>query len=192
MSSKKLNPFKDFQSDQIQRSSRKIFTAHCACRNAALNLTPVTGTTNGFIFQIINSLIESWGVRLTWFDCNGSRTIDTTGLYSLTDFTRPSRPFTRWPDFTTKTRILHSFAFLCKLELLLFKAHWNYQILNLKEKTKRILVVVVKWLHRANAWPIRIRTGSFPWPRFPPVSVESFEWSHHRVSPTDSKVKTSY
>ena len=69
MSSKKLNPFKDFQSDQIQRSSRKIFTAHYACRNAALNLTPVTGKTNGFIFQIINSLIESWGVRLTWFDC---------------------------------------------------------------------------------------------------------------------------
>ena len=70
MSSKKLNPFKDFQSDQIQRSSRKIFTAHYPCRNAALNLTPVTGTTNGFIFRIINSLIESWGVRLTWFDCN--------------------------------------------------------------------------------------------------------------------------
>ena len=69
MSPKKLNPFKDFQSDQIQRSSRKIFTAHYACRNAALNFTPVTGTTNGFIFQIINSLIESWGVRLTWFDC---------------------------------------------------------------------------------------------------------------------------
>ena len=69
MSSKKLNPSKDFQSDQMQRSSRKIFTAHYACRNAALNLTPVTGTTNGFIFQIINSLIESWEVRLTWFDC---------------------------------------------------------------------------------------------------------------------------
>ena len=63
MSSKKLNLFKDFQSDQIQRSSHKIFTAHYACRNEALNLTPVTGTTNGFIFQIINSLIESWGVR---------------------------------------------------------------------------------------------------------------------------------
>ena len=70
MSSKKLNPFKDFQSDQIQRSSRKIITAHYACRNTALNLTPVTGTTNGFIFQIINSLIESWGVRLNWFECN--------------------------------------------------------------------------------------------------------------------------
>ena len=69
MSSKKLNPFKGFQSDQIQRSSRKIFTAHYACRNGALNLTPVTGTTNGFIFQIINSLVKSWGVRLTWFDC---------------------------------------------------------------------------------------------------------------------------
>ena len=71
MSSKKLNLFKDFQSDQIQRSSRKIFTAHYACRNAALNLTPVTETTNGFIFQIINSLIESWGVSLTWFDSKG-------------------------------------------------------------------------------------------------------------------------
>ena len=41
MSSKKLNPFKDFQSDQIQKSSRKIFTANFSC-----NLTPVTGTTN--------------------------------------------------------------------------------------------------------------------------------------------------
>ena len=68
MSSKKFNPFKDFQSDQIQRSSHKIFTAHYACRNDALNLTPVTGTTNGFIFQIINLLLESWGVCLTWFD----------------------------------------------------------------------------------------------------------------------------
>ena len=65
MSSKKFNPFKDFQSDQIQRSSRKIFTAHDACRNADLNLTLVAGTTNGFIFQIINSLLESQGVRLT-------------------------------------------------------------------------------------------------------------------------------
>ena len=72
MSSNKLNPFKDFQSDQIQRSSRKIFTTYYTCKNAALNLTPVTGTTNGFIFQIINSLIESRGVRLTWFDCKST------------------------------------------------------------------------------------------------------------------------
>ena len=51
MSSKKLNPFKDFQSEQIQRSSRKLFTAHYAYRNAPLNLTLVTGTTNAaFIF----------------------------------------------------------------------------------------------------------------------------------------------
>ena len=46
----------------MQRSSLKIFTAHNAYRNADLNLTPVTGTTDGFIIQIINSLIESfWG-----------------------------------------------------------------------------------------------------------------------------------
>ena len=67
MSSKKFNPFKDFQSNQIQRSSREIFTAHYACKNADLNLTR---TTNGFIFQIINLLTESWGVHLTCLDCN--------------------------------------------------------------------------------------------------------------------------
>ena len=61
MSSKQFYPFKDFQSDQIQRSSSKILTAHNACRNANLNLTLVTGRTNGFIFQLISSLIQSWG-----------------------------------------------------------------------------------------------------------------------------------
>ena len=69
MSSKNFNSFKDFQSDQLQTSSRKLFTAHHACSNSDLNLTLVTGTTNAFIFQIINSLIESWGVCLTCFDC---------------------------------------------------------------------------------------------------------------------------
>ena len=72
MSSNKFNPFKDFQSDQMQGSSHKIFTTHCAYRNAELNLTIVTGTINGFIFQIFNSLIESWGVRLTCLDCNAN------------------------------------------------------------------------------------------------------------------------
>ena len=60
------NPFKDFQSDQIQRGSRKVLIAHYACGNADC----LTGTTNGFIFQMINSLIESCGVRLTCLDCN--------------------------------------------------------------------------------------------------------------------------
>ena len=59
MSSKTFNPLKDFQSDQMQRSSLKIFTAHYAYRNADLNLTPVTGTTDGFIYtnnQFINRI----------------------------------------------------------------------------------------------------------------------------------------
>ena len=59
MSSKTFNPFKDFQSDQMQGSSLKIFTAHYAYRNADLNLTPVTGTTDGFIYtnnQFINRI----------------------------------------------------------------------------------------------------------------------------------------
>ena len=62
MSCNKLNPFKDFQSDQIQRSSRKIF--HCSLRMQKCRFefdTSYTGTTNGLIFQIINSLVESWG-----------------------------------------------------------------------------------------------------------------------------------
>ena len=70
MSSENFNSFKDFQSDQIQTSSRKLFTAHFACSNSDLNLTLVTGTTNRLIFQIIGSLIESWGVHLTCFACN--------------------------------------------------------------------------------------------------------------------------
>ena len=64
-----VNPFKDIQSDKIQRSSRKIFTVQYVCRNADLNLTIVTWTINGFLFEIINSLIESSGVRLTCIDC---------------------------------------------------------------------------------------------------------------------------
>ena len=56
MSSKKFNPLKDFQSDQIQRSSRKIFIAHDACRNTSLNLTLVSGTTNGSFSN--NQLID--------------------------------------------------------------------------------------------------------------------------------------
>ena len=67
MSSKNFNSFKDFQSDQIQTSSRKLFNAHFASSNSDLNLTLVTGTTNGF------TLIESWGVRLTCFDYNGMK-----------------------------------------------------------------------------------------------------------------------
>ena len=68
MSFKTFNPFKDFQSDQMQRSSLKIFTAHSSYRNADLNLTPVTGTTNGSFFQINNSVIQSfWGkLDLPW------------------------------------------------------------------------------------------------------------------------------
>ena len=54
------------QSNQVKRTSQESVNEFIIQK---LNLTPVTGTTNGFIFQIINSLIESWGVRLTWFDC---------------------------------------------------------------------------------------------------------------------------
>ena len=62
------------------------------------------------------------------------------------------RPFAWWRHTTTMTRILQGFTFLCKLGLLSFKPHWGFQIYIWKEKrkTKRILVVVIKWRHRAN------------------------------------------
>ena len=44
------------------------FTAHYTCKNAEINLKSTT--SNGFNFWIINSLMDSWGVHLTWFDCN--------------------------------------------------------------------------------------------------------------------------
>ena len=34
---------------------KDIFTAHCACKKSGLNLILVARTTNGFIFQTINS-----------------------------------------------------------------------------------------------------------------------------------------
>ena len=38
------------------------------------------------------------------------------------------RPFAQGRHFTSMNRILQGFAFLCKLGLLLFKPHWDYQI----------------------------------------------------------------
>ena len=39
-----------------------------------------------------------------------------------------NRPFAWWRHFTTTTRILRVFPFLCKLSPLLFKPHWDYHI----------------------------------------------------------------
>ena len=47
-----------------------------------------------------------------------------------------NRPFAWWRHFTTRTRILQRFAFLCKLRLLLFKPRWDHQIWIWKEKRK--------------------------------------------------------
>ena len=109
MSSKNFNSFKDFQSDQIQTSSHKLFTAHYACSSSELNLTPVTGTTNGFIFQIISSLIESWGgVRLTCFDCNEVDQLTAAFTEIFVVLNRHSFPV------TPETRIKIVKAFLIK------------------------------------------------------------------------------
>ena len=89
MSLKQFYPFKDFQSDQIQRSSHKIVTAHYACRKTDLNLTLITGMIGGFIFQKFNSLIESWEVRLTCLDCKHcmKKKNSQIFLFNILDFT---------------------------------------------------------------------------------------------------------
>ena len=51
---------RNFSCSSIMGRSTRIITAHYACRNA--DLTLVTGTTNGFSFQTLNSSIESWGI----------------------------------------------------------------------------------------------------------------------------------
>ena len=42
--------------------------AHYACKNAEMNLKSTT--TNGYNVRIINSIMGSWGARLTWRDGN--------------------------------------------------------------------------------------------------------------------------
>ena len=63
MSSKTFNPFKDFQPDQMQRSSVRIFTTHSAYFDTSYG----ERLTDSF-FQIVNSVIESfWGkLDLLW------------------------------------------------------------------------------------------------------------------------------
>ena len=53
----------------IQSGRVVIYAAHYTCSNVDLNLILVAARTSGFIFQIIDSLMASRGVHLTWHDC---------------------------------------------------------------------------------------------------------------------------
>ena len=58
-------------------------------------------TTDGFNFRIINSLIESWGVRLTWLDCKQWAKIQTNLIVNacciLHEHFQIVPASTRWP-----------------------------------------------------------------------------------------------
>ena len=60
-----------------------------------------------------------------------------------------NRTFSRWRHFATTTRILQ-FCFLMLIRAIVICSPLGLQNLNLKRKTKWILVVVVKWRHREN------------------------------------------
>ena len=72
----------------------------------------------------------------------------TKSMYSRKQIA--NRPFARWRHFTTTTRILFVFPFIFKFfnpsEVWITKA----LISTRKQNPWRILVVVVKWCHRAN------------------------------------------
>ena len=72
-----------------------------------------------------------------------------------------NKQFARWRYFTTTTRILFVFPFICELD---------HKSPNLHKKGKpwRILVVVVKWRHRANGL----------------LCLPNWDISHSRVSTT--------
>ena len=74
------------QSDRLQKSYHEKSAAHYKCRNADLNFILVQAMTNGFTFQIINSLMKSWGVRLTCLDYKTHSATDCYGLRWLCDW----------------------------------------------------------------------------------------------------------
>ena len=54
---------------------------HCASTNAEMNLKSTT--SNGFNFGIINLLMASWGVRLTWLDSKRQKQVTEQNGYGL-------------------------------------------------------------------------------------------------------------
>ena len=56
MSSKNFNSFKDFQSDQIETSSRKLFTAHYASKRLLSN-NQFINRNNQFINRILEPVL---------------------------------------------------------------------------------------------------------------------------------------
>ena len=61
-----------------------------------------------------------------------------------------NRPFARWRHFTTTTRILFVFPFMFKFDKSQRGLKNKNPNLHKKAKPWRLLVVVVKWRHRAN------------------------------------------
>ena len=75
-----------------------------------------------------------------------------------------NRPFARWRHFTSITRILQGFAFLCKLGLFLIQNSLGLSNLTMKEETKWILLLVVKKKSSCK-WPImkKMHSPLFRW-----------------------------
>ena len=84
-----------------------------------------------------------------------------------------NRPFARWHHFTTTTRILQDFVFLCLFGLLLFYPHWDYQI----QRTE----------NEMNSGLSSKKTPSFKWPF--PFSFLKIHGQHHSSDPCTMRTK---
>ena len=109
----------------------------------------VTGTINRFIFQIINSLIESWGVHFTLTIKNYLHCVLTAPqVTSLLLFGPQAIPVTRWPCWTmyNACKIL---VFLLQRMLNNVLCMWNINILIAKviKTNKQTKWFYAYWLH---------------------------------------------
>ena len=72
------------------------------------------------------SVVSSWNV--TCFLKLGLKSQSSHCSPDHTTLSSFNRPFAWWNHFTTTTRILQWYAFLCELGLLLFKPCWDYKL----------------------------------------------------------------
>ena len=86
--------------------------------------------TKLLVREICGEVIQKWTI---WKYCQSEVCFTNSRLACSRELEKSVLPtqmrlFERWRHFTTTTRIIQGFAFLCKLGLLLFKPQWDYQI----------------------------------------------------------------
>ena len=95
-----------------------------------LDRTEARKAGKNFFWQVthIRNHRRRLGTRLVKIQIGSQVSLGWTKRKYLTISVWTNRPFALWHHFTTTTRILQGFGFMCKLRLLLFKPHWDYKV----------------------------------------------------------------